>query len=79
MIRLLPLMAARPSRALSPGTGMPAFFMAAAPLRRSPSKKASPSPISSSAIWLMGARSPQAPTLPLLQTTGVTPLFSMST
>jgi len=35
--------------------------------------------ISESAIWLMGERSPQAPTLPFSQTTGVTPAFSMAT
>ena len=32
-----------------------------------------------SAIWAIGARSPQAPTEPLLLMTGVTPLLSSST
>jgi len=35
-------------------------------------------PSSSNAIWDMGARSPDAPTEPFLQTKGVTPLFSIS-
>ena len=71
-----PLIAARPSRAQSPGIGIPASRIASAVGARRPPKKQSPSPISESAIWLIGARSPQAPTLPLLQVTGVIPALS---
>jgi hypothetical protein len=75
---LEPLMAARPSRASKVMTGMPALSIAALPGIRSPSKKASPSPISTRAIWAMGERSPQAPTEPLSYMTGVTPRLSIS-
>ena len=79
LVRLEPLMVARPSRASRPGTGMPARSSARAAGIRSPSRKASPSPIISSAIWLIGARSPHAPTEPFSHTTGVTPRLSIST
>ena len=58
---------------------MPARSMASRPGSRSPSYHASPSPISSSAIWAIGARSPLAPTDPFWHTTGVTPRLSSST
>jgi hypothetical protein len=43
------------------------------PGHRAPSNSASPSPISTMAMWASGARSPDAPTLPCEGTTGVTP------
>ena len=77
--RFEPLIVARPSRAIRPGTGIPAFSIATFPGSRSPRYVASPSPSSRSATCDIGARSPQAPTEPFWQTTGVTPLLSIST
>ena len=44
-----------------------------------PSLRTSPSPIKASAMWLSGARSPLAPTLPCSGTIGTTPALSNAT
>ncbi len=56
---------------------MPASSSASAAGRRSPSaSRTSPSPISASAQWASGARSPEQPRLPNSGTTGVMPAVS---
>ena len=77
--KLEPLIVARPSRARRPGIAIPARSIATRPGSRSPAYHASPSPMRSSAICAIGARSPLAPTEPRWQTTGVTPRFRSST
>ena len=73
----VPLTSARPSLAVSVTGSMPASASASAAGRRRPSRSCtSPSPISASAQWASGARSPLAPSEPCSGTTGVTPAFS---
>ena len=70
----VPLMRARPSLARSVTGARPARASASAVGSTPPSAAhTSPSPISASAQWLSGARSPLAPSEPCSRTTGVMP------
>ena len=68
----VPLMSARPSFGASRTGASPARASASAPGRRPAAVCTSPSPMSTSARWASGARSPLAPTDPRLGTTGWT-------
>ena len=72
---LLPLIRASPSRASSSRGFNPIFFNASFELTIFPLSNISPSPINASAICDIGDKSPQAPTEPFSQTTGVKSWF----
>ena len=74
----VPLISERPSLAARRIGSSPAAASASAPLIRSPSNHASPSPTSGEARCASGARSPDAPTEPRAGTTGRTPRFRHS-
>ena len=75
----VPLIRLSPSFAASSTLVRPAAASASAAGMRRPSKRASPSPISASARWASGARSPEAPTDPCEGMRGTTPRLSMAT
>ena len=78
MRTLLPLIKANPSLASSSKGFNPILSKADFESTIFPSTNISPSPISANAICDIGAKSPQAPTDPFSQTTGVSLLFSES-
>ena len=75
----VPLISARPSLATSWTGSRPAAARAsAAGIRVPDASRTSPSPISASAQWDSGARSPEQPSEPYSRTTGVMPWLSRS-
>lgn len=74
----VPLMRARPSFSTSSTGSRPASASAVAAGSRPLSVRTSPSPITASATWASGARSPEQPSQPYSRTTGVIPAFSRS-
>ena len=75
----VPLISARPSLAASWTGSRPAAASAsAAGIRVPDASRTSPSPISASAQWDSGARSPEQPSEPYSRTTGVMPWLSRS-
>ena len=74
----VPLISASPSLASSSTGDSPASLSATAAGRRTPwASVTSPSPISASAQWDSGARSPEQPSEPYSWTTGVIPWLSI--
>ena len=73
----VPLISARPSFSRSTTGARPAARSASAAGMRAPcASVTSPSPVSASAQWASGARSPEQPSEPCSWTTGVMPALS---
>ena len=75
----VPLISARPSFSCSSTGAMPAARSAsAASTSVPPASRTGPSPVSASAQWASGARSPEQPSDPYSWTTGVIPAVSIA-